>query len=107
MLKQEKLILSYYLKYPKLTIKAIAEDLDVERNTVSTILNEYIRDLILPKELFFCLSLVCGEEDGYLFDDFAERKVEIIQNNIINKSDFTQYELDWLKNNYNLKSHLD
>lgn len=98
----KKKIISHYLQFPKENIYKVAEMLKVSSSMVSSVITDYYRDLHIFKPLYFCFSLL-GENEGYLFDDICERSVIISQKEIQNKEIFTQYELDWLRINYNLK----
>jgi len=99
-----KKVLDYYLKFPQKTDREVSEATNVNIHSVSTVLSCYFRDLHVFKDLCFCFSLQNSERLGFLFSGGIEKEVLIIENEIQNTVDFTQYELDWLRINYNLST---
>ena len=99
----KKEVLDYYLQFPSETLAEMSFNLNISKGFISQTIANYFRDIHIFKELFFCFSLLRDSENGYLFDDIGERQVEISQKEIQNKELFTQYELDWMRINYNLK----
>ena len=83
----------------------MAEELYVNKSQVSQAISSYFESLNIGKEIGFCFSFSFPQNLGYIFDDYREREVLIEDNEILNKSDFTQYELMWLLENYGLGNY--
>ena len=99
---RKDIIINHYLNNQDKSLEILAYELDVSKGRVSNVITEYIKSLPFSKELGFCYSLSFPNSLGYLFDGGWEREVIIENNEILNKSDFTQHELLWLLNNFAL-----
>lgn len=100
--KRRLKILNYYLNNQTKSIKEIADYFDLDKSTISSVISEHVNNIRIYKEFGFCYSISFPEKLGYFYDDISEREVILEDNEIINKSDFNEYELFWLKINYNL-----
>ena len=101
MVRKEQII-KHYLKNQTKSLEELAEELDVNKSQVSQAVSSYFESLNIGKDIGFCFSFSFPQNLGYIFDDYREREVLIEDNEILNKSDFTQYELMWLLENYGL-----
>jgi len=101
MVRKEQII-KHYLKNQTKSVKELADELDVNKSQVSQAVSSYFESLNIGKNIGFCFSFSFPQNLGYIFDDYREREVLIEDNEILNKSDFTQYELMWLLENYGL-----
>ena len=101
MVRKEKII-KYYLKNQTKSLEGLSEELQVNKSQVSQAISSYFESLNIGKDIGFCFSFSFPQNLGYIFDDYREREVLIEDNEILNKSDFTQYELLWLLENYGL-----
>ena len=102
---RKKDIIKYYLNNQTKSVKELAEELYVNKSQVSQAISSYFESLNIGKEIGFCFSFSFPQNLGYIFDDYREREVLIEDNEILNKSDFTQYELMWLLENYGLGNY--
>ena len=101
MVRKEQII-KHYLKNQTKSLEELAEELDVNKSQVSQAVSSYFESLNIGKDIGFCFSFSSPQNLGYIFDDYREREVLIEDNEILNKSDFTEYELMWLLENYGL-----
>lgn len=101
MIRKEHII-KHYLKNQTKSLEELSEELQVNKSQVSQAISSYFESLNVGKDIGFCFSLSFPQNLGYLIDDYREREVIIEDNEILNKSDFTQYELLWLLENYGL-----
>ena len=101
MVRKEQII-KHYLKNQTKSLEELAEELDVNKSQVSQAVSSYFESLNIGKDIGFCFSFSFPQNLGYIFDDYREREVLIEDNEILNKSDFTEYELMWLLENYGL-----
>lgn len=99
---RKKDIIKHYLKNQTKSLEELSEELDVNKSQVSQAVSSYFESLNIGKDIGFCFSFSFPQNLGYIFDDYREREVLIEDNEILNKSDFTQYELLWLLENYGL-----
>lgn len=99
---RKKDIIKHYLKNQTKSLEELAEELDVNKSQVSQAVSSYFESLNIGKDIGFCFSFSFPQNLGYIFDDYREREVLIEDNEILNKSDFTEYELMWLLENYGL-----
>ncbi len=99
---RKDIIINYYLNNQDKSLDLLSCELDVSKGRISNVITEYIESLPFSKKLGFCFSLSFPNSLGYLFDDCWEREVIIESNEILNKNDFTQHELLWLRNNFAL-----
>ena len=101
MVRKEQII-KHYLKNQTKSLEELAEELDVNKSQVSQAVSSYFESLNIGKDIGFCFSFSFPQNLGYIFDDYREREVLIEDNEILNKSNFTEYELMWLLENYGL-----
>ena len=99
---RKDIIINHYLNNQDKSLDVLSYELDVSKGRVSNVITEYIGSLPFSKELGFCFSLSYPNSLGYLFDAGQEKEVLIENNEILNKSDFTQHELLWLRDNFAL-----
>ena len=97
---RKDVIINHYLNNQDKPLEVLAYELDVTKGRVSNVITEYIESLHFNRDMCFCFSLSFPNSLGYLFDDKREREVILENNEILNKSDFTEHELLWLYNNF-------
>lgn len=105
--RRRQKILNYYIKNQDKSLEELSGMFDLNRATISSVITEHINNIRIYKEFGFCYSISFPEKLGYFYDDISEREVILENNEILNLSDFNEYELFWLKVNYNLGHYIE
>ena len=99
-MQKRELIIREFVRDSNQTLDDIAFKFETSKEYVSAVLTEYSNIVVLSKPLWLVKQI--KGEDWYLFDDTTERKVLVEDGDIVNKIDFTEYELFWMQTNYKL-----
>jgi hypothetical protein len=103
LLKDKENIIKLYLELDNPSVTFISEELDIPSWEIKEVLNQFELHQSLCSALFLVPSFIYPG-DFYLFNEIGgEKRIQIInQNQIENTWEFTNYELLWLKEKWNL-----